>query len=116
MEPKKENKKNDKVEEPRVEYELQKPKIKGIDRETFDFDAEFAKGFTLEQAKAESIRGIREWWGENNCENKKQRSTSETFDFDTAFDKGLTPEEFKNEMSKRIKAYPWKKITNVDQK
>ena len=58
MERKKENKKNDKVEEPRVEYEVQKPKIKGIDRETFDFDAEFANGFTLEQAKAESIRGI----------------------------------------------------------
>ncbi|WP_428230055.1 hypothetical protein [Flavobacterium sp.] len=48
-----------------MEYEVQKPKFKGIDRETFDFDAEFAKG--------------------------------------------LTPEEFKAEMSKRIKAYPWKK-------
>ncbi|KAF2511875.1 hypothetical protein [Flavobacterium foetidum] len=60
----KENKKN-KVEEPRVEYETRKPKFKGIDFETFDFDAEFAKG--------------------------------------------LTPEEFKAEMSKRIKAYPWKK-------
>jgi hypothetical protein len=65
MDSKKENKKSDKVEEPRVEYEVQKPKFKGIDRETFDFDAEFAKG--------------------------------------------LTPEEFKEEMSKRIKAYPWKK-------
>ena len=60
-----ENKKNDKVEERRIEYEIQKPEFKGIDRETFDFDAEFAKG--------------------------------------------LTPEEFKAEMSKRIKAYPWKK-------
>ena len=59
----KENKKNDKVEEPAVEYEIQKPKFKGIDRETFDFDAEFAKGLTLEEAKAESIRRIREWWG-----------------------------------------------------
>jgi len=28
MEPEKENKKNDKVEEPRVEYEVQKPKLK----------------------------------------------------------------------------------------
>ncbi|MDR6764249.1 hypothetical protein J2Y38_004478 [Flavobacterium sp. 2755] len=65
MDSKKENKKNDKVEEPRVEYEIQKPKFKGIDPETFDFDAEFAKG--------------------------------------------LTSEEFKAEMSKRIKAYPWKK-------
>ncbi|KAF2082650.1 hypothetical protein [Flavobacterium sharifuzzamanii] len=61
----KENEKKDKVEEPAVDYEVQKPKFKGIDRETFDFDAEFAKG--------------------------------------------LTPEEFKAEMSKRIKAYPWKK-------
>lgn len=61
----KENKKIDKVEKPATEYEIQKPRIQGIDRETFDFDAEFAKG--------------------------------------------LTPEEFKAEMSKRIKAYPWKK-------
>ncbi|SMO61510.1 hypothetical protein SAMN06265349_102804 [Flavobacterium resistens] len=65
MDSDKENKKKDKVEEPRVEYETQKPKFKGIDVETFDFDAEFSKGLTLE--------------------------------------------EFKAEMSKRIKAYPWKK-------
>jgi hypothetical protein len=63
MDSKKENEKHNKVEEPRVEYEVQKPKFKGIDRETFDFDAEFAKGLTLEEAKAESIRRIREWWG-----------------------------------------------------
>ena len=63
MGPKKENEKNNKVEEPRVEYEVQKPKFKGINRETFDFDAEFAKGLTLEEAKAESKRKIREWWG-----------------------------------------------------
>ena len=65
MNRKKDDPKNNKVEEPRVEYEVQKPKFKGIDPETFDFDTEFAKG--------------------------------------------LTPEEFKAEMSKRIKAYPWKK-------
>ncbi|KQB40559.1 hypothetical protein [Flavobacterium aquidurense] len=65
MDKKREDSKNDKVEEPDVEYEIQKPKFKGIDPETFDFDAEFSKG--------------------------------------------LTPEEFKAEMSKRIKAYPWKK-------
>jgi len=65
MNKKKEDPKNNKVEEPAVEYEIQKPKFKGINRETFDFDAEFAKG--------------------------------------------LTSEEFKAEMSKRIKAYPWKK-------
>ena len=59
----KEHKKNNKAEEPRVEYEVQKPKFKGIDRETFDFDAEFAKGLTPEEAKAEAKRRIREWWG-----------------------------------------------------
>lgn len=48
----------------------------------------------MEEAKAESIRRIREWWPDN---------------FDAEFAKGLTPEEFKAEMSKRIKAYPWKK-------
>ena len=94
MEPEKENKKNDKVEEPRVEYEVQKSKFKGIDRETFDFDAEFAKGLTIEEAKTESIRRIRKWWG--------------SLGFDTEFKKGLTPDEFKAEMSKRIKAYPWR--------
>ncbi|KAF2341681.1 hypothetical protein [Flavobacterium tistrianum] len=57
------NKKNNKVEEPAIEYEIQKPRRQGIDPETFDFDAEFAKGLTLEEAKAESIRRIREWWG-----------------------------------------------------
>ncbi|MBF4486997.1 MULTISPECIES: hypothetical protein [unclassified Flavobacterium] len=60
---------------------------------TFNFDAEFAKGLTLEEAKAESKRGIRECWVD---------------DFDAEFAKGLTPEEFKDEISKRIKAYPWK--------
>jgi hypothetical protein len=62
MDSDKENKKH-KVEEPRIEYEIQKPKFKGIDPETFDFDAEFAKGLTPEQAKAEAKRRIREWWG-----------------------------------------------------
>lgn len=89
----KENKKN-KVEEPRIEYEIQKPKFKGIDPETFDFDAEFAKGLTLEEAKVESKRRIREWWPEN---------------FDAEFAKGFTPEEFKAEMFKRIQNYPWRK-------
>lgn len=63
MNEKNENQKNNKVEELAAEYEVQKPKLKGIDPETFDFDAEFAKGLTPEQAKAESIRRIREWWG-----------------------------------------------------
>ncbi|WP_406845231.1 hypothetical protein [Flavobacterium soyae] len=56
---KKENKKNDKVEESRVEYEIQKPKFKGIDPETFDFDAEFARGLTPEEFKAEMSKRIK---------------------------------------------------------
>lgn len=80
--------------------------MKGIDHETFDFDAEFAKGLTLEQAKAESIRRIREWWGQNNT--KQKGIDFKTFDFDSEFKKGLTSDEFKAEMPKRIKAYPWK--------
>ena len=52
-----------KVEEPSVAYESSISKFKGIDRETFDFDAEFKKGLTIEEAKAESIRLISQWWG-----------------------------------------------------
>lgn len=58
-----ENEKKNKVEEPATDYETQKTKFKGIDRETFDFDAEFAKGLTPEEAKEEAKRRIREWWG-----------------------------------------------------
>ncbi|MDX6188976.1 hypothetical protein SGQ83_06430 [Flavobacterium sp. Fl-318] len=63
MNAKKKQIKDNKVEEPVVEYEVQKSEFKGIDRDTFDFDAEFAKGLTPEEAKAESIKRIREWWG-----------------------------------------------------
>lgn len=63
MNPKKENPKITKIEEPSTTYESSKVKIKGIDRATFDFDEEFKNGYTLEEAKAESIRKIREWWG-----------------------------------------------------
>jgi len=59
MDSEKENKKNNKVEEPRVKYEVQKPKFKGIDRETFDFDAEFVKGLTPEEFKAEMYKRIK---------------------------------------------------------
>ena len=55
--------KNNKVEEPALQYDPQQPKFKGIDPDTFDFDAEFAKGLTPQQAKEESIKKIREWWG-----------------------------------------------------
>lgn len=53
----------DKVEEAAAAYEFSKTKQQGIDHATFDFDAEFEKGYTPEEAKAESIRRIREWWG-----------------------------------------------------
>lgn len=59
----KENPKILKEEEPSVAYESSISKFKGIDRETFDFDAEFKKGLTIEEAKAESIRLISQWWG-----------------------------------------------------
>lgn len=63
MNPKKENPKITKVEEPSVTYEAPKIKFKGIDRATFDFDEEVKSGYTPEEAKAESIKGIRVWWG-----------------------------------------------------
>ncbi|WP_409417426.1 hypothetical protein [Flavobacterium sp. PS2] len=63
MNAKKENSKINKVEEPSVEYEVSKAKFKGIDKTTFDFDVEMKKGYTPEEAKAESIKRIREWWG-----------------------------------------------------
>jgi len=63
MNPKKENQKTNKVEEPSVTYVSSKLKFKGIDRATFDFDEEFKNGLTPEEAKAESIKRIREWWG-----------------------------------------------------
>ncbi|MBP4136615.1 hypothetical protein [Flavobacterium geliluteum] len=62
MNEKKENN-NNKVEEPALQYDPQQSKFKRIDPDTFDFDAEFAKGLTLEEAKEESIKRIREWWG-----------------------------------------------------
>ena len=63
MNSERENPKTHKVEEPASVYETSKLKSKGIDWATFDFDEEFKKGLTPEEAKAESIRRIREWWG-----------------------------------------------------
>lgn len=63
MNPKKDNPKITRVEEPEVVYDSSQLKSKGIDRATFDFDEEFKNGYTPEEAKAESIRRIREWWG-----------------------------------------------------
>ncbi|MDP5201451.1 hypothetical protein [Flavobacterium sp. DG2-3] len=59
MDAKKENEKNNKVEEPAVDYQSIRPKFKGIDHETFDFDAEFAKGLTPEEFKAEMSKRIK---------------------------------------------------------
>jgi hypothetical protein len=58
MNPKKENLKVIKVEEPSVDYEFSKIKFKGIDRATFNFDEEFKKGYTAEEAKAEMRKRI----------------------------------------------------------
>jgi hypothetical protein len=63
MNPKKENPKVNKVEEPSIVYESSKVKFKGIDRATFDFEEEVRNGFTPEEAKVESIKRIRAWWG-----------------------------------------------------
>ena len=49
MNPKKENPKITKVEEPAVVYESSKNKLQGIDRATFDFDKEFKKGYASEE-------------------------------------------------------------------
>ena len=62
MNAKGEKSKIDQVEEEITSYERIITKQKGIDPETFDFDAEFKKGYTPEEAKAESIKRIREWW------------------------------------------------------
>ncbi|RZK57931.1 MAG: hypothetical protein EOO87_01600 [Pedobacter sp.] len=59
MSEKKNNKENNKVEEPVIEYEVQEPKFTGIDHEAFDFDAEFAKGLTSEEFKAEMHKRIK---------------------------------------------------------
>ncbi len=58
MNPKKENSKKNKVEEPSVAYESYKIKFKGIDRDTFEFDEEFKNGYTAEEAKAEMHKRI----------------------------------------------------------
>ena len=62
MNPEKKNTKINKVNEPSVSYSVSTTKQKGIDFSTFDFDKEFENGYTPEEAKAESIRRIREWW------------------------------------------------------
>ncbi|MFN3756190.1 MAG: hypothetical protein ACK4RM_04480 [Flavobacterium sp.] len=52
--------KKDKVEEPASLYG--KTKSQGIGKD-FDFEKEFERGYTVEEAKAISIKKIREWWG-----------------------------------------------------
>ena len=63
MNPKKENPKINKVEEPSVAYEVSKIKFNGIDRVTFNFDEEVKKGYTVEEVKAEMRKRIQAWWG-----------------------------------------------------
>ncbi len=50
-----------KIEEPATTYKSPSTQ-KGIG-ENFDFDKEFAKGLTVEEARALSKSKIREWWG-----------------------------------------------------
>ena len=52
-----------KVEEPSILYQISKLKEESEEEIEFDFDKEFGNGYTPEEAKAESIRRIREWWG-----------------------------------------------------
>ena len=59
MNPKKNNPKTNKVEEPFVAYESSKTKFKGIDRASFDFDEEFKNGYTPEEFKAEMHKRIK---------------------------------------------------------
>jgi hypothetical protein len=59
MNAKKKQIKDNKVEEPALEYEVLKPEFKGIDRDTFDFDAEFANGLTPEEFKEEMFKRIK---------------------------------------------------------
>ena len=62
MNSEKENPKT-KAEEPSTAYEVSKTKLQGINLATFDFDEEFKNGYTPEEAKAESMKRIKEWWG-----------------------------------------------------
>jgi hypothetical protein len=65
MNPKKENPKTHKVEEPADVYETSKLKKKGIDSATFDFDEEFKNGLTPEEFKAEMHKRIKAYpWKE----------------------------------------------------
>ena len=52
-----------KLEEPSVLYLIAKIKEESESETAFDFDKEWENGFTVEEAKAESKRRIREWWG-----------------------------------------------------
>lgn len=52
-----------KLEEPSILYEIAKLKEESEKETNFDFDKEFENGYTVEEAKVESIKKIREWWG-----------------------------------------------------
>jgi hypothetical protein len=59
MNPKNDNPKITKVEEPSVAYETSRVKFKGIDWATFDFEEEVKKGYTPEEFKAEMHKRIK---------------------------------------------------------
>lgn len=61
MNAKKKNTENSKVKELAVEYEVQKPEFRVIERETFDFDAEFANGLTPDEFREEMIKRVKSY-------------------------------------------------------
>lgn len=69
MNAKKVKPKENKVEEPSVDYEVSKINFKGIDRATFDFDEEVRNGLTPEEFKAEMHKRIRTWRKRNPCKS-----------------------------------------------
>ncbi|MFY0483814.1 hypothetical protein ACI6PS_14545 [Flavobacterium sp. PLA-1-15] len=52
-----------KLEEPSVLYQIAKIKEESESETAFDLEKEWENGLTVEEAKAESKRRIREWWG-----------------------------------------------------
>jgi hypothetical protein len=54
----------EKVDDLRVLLQVEAIKKRQKWSDTHDFDEEFKKGYTPEEAKAESLRRIRSWWKE----------------------------------------------------
>ena len=62
MIPKYRKSKINKVEEPSVSYPILPLSQEGIGTKTVDFEKEIQSGLSIETAKQESIKRIREWW------------------------------------------------------